>query len=477
MRILLTGATGFIGSRILAALQLRGHEVWCAGRHPPPHSIGWMAIDFRRAVQPAQWRPLLAGVDVVINAVGIFRETGDQRFGTLHDEAPRALFSACVEAGVQRVVQLSALGVEQRITAYQRSKHAADAFLRALPIDGVVVQPSLVFGAEGDSAARLLTLAAMPLLLLPDGGRQRVQPVHVDDVVEAICRLVEAPPAAAAGGRSVPLVGPEAITLHDYLQQLRFAVGLPPAAALPLPAPLVDLAARLGARRGGLLDPEALAMLRHGSTGPSTAITLLLGYAPREAADFLLGEPLAALRSQARMGWLLPLLRITLGLVWIVSGLLSLGLFPREAGHELLGRFGIAPTFRPLLLDAVAMVQLLLGLLTLWPPLRARWRCRLWAAQAGLVGLAGLFVALVASQRPEFGWHAFGPLLKNLPMLGLLLLLYLQDRDLASPPWPLGGISDADHAGPVTDWRRADELFSEPPPAGARVARPLPESP
>ena len=468
MRILLTGATGFIGSRILAALQLRGHEVWCAGRHPPPHSIGWMAIDYRRALQPAQWRPLLEGVDVVINAVGIFRESGDQRFGTLHDEAPRALFGACVEAGVQRVVQLSALGVEQRITAYQRSKHAADAFLRTLPIDGVVVQPSLVFGAEGESATRLLALAAMPLLLLPDGGRQRVQPVHVDDVVEAICRLVEAPLATAAGGRSVPLVGPEAITLHDYLQQLRFAVGLPPAAALPLPAPLVDLAARLGARRGGLLDPEALTLLRHGSTAASTAITLLLGHAPREAADFLLGEPLAALRSQARLGWLLPLLRITLGLVWIISGLLSLGLFPREASYELLGRFGVAPTFRPLLLDAVTVGQLLLGALTLWPPLRARWRCRLWAAQAGLLGLS---MVLVASQLPEFWLHPFGPLLKNLPMLALLLLLYLQDRDLASPPWPLGGISDADRAGPVTDWRRADELFSESP-KGAPVARP-----
>lgn len=469
MRILLTGATGFIGSRILATLQLRGHEVWCAGRRPPVHSVGWMAIDFRRALQPVQWRPLLVGVDVVINAVGIFRESGDQRFAQLHDEAPRALFSACVEAGVQRVVQLSALGVEQRITGYQRSKHAADAFLRALPLDGIVVQPSLVFGADGDSAARLLTLAAMPLLPLPGHGRQRVQPVHVDDVVEAICRLVEAPPAARAGGRSVPLVGPEAITLHDYLQQLRFAIGLPPAAALPLPAPLVNLAARLGERRGGLLDRDAVTMLRQGSTGSSTAITLLLGHAPREAADFLLGEPLAALRAQARLGWLLPLLRMTLGLVWIVTGVLSLGVFPREASYELLGRAGVAPSFQPLALDAAAVLDLLLGVLTLWPPLRARWRCRLWAAQAGLMLVS---MAIIASQLPEFWLHPFGPLLKNLPMLAVLLLLYLQDRDLASPPWPLGGMSDADRAGPVTDWRAADELFDDRRP-DARAGQPV----
>jgi hypothetical protein len=285
-----------------------------------------------------------------------------------------------------------------------------------------------------------------------------VQPVHVDDVVEAICRLVEAPLTAPAGGRSVPLVGPEAITLHDYLQQLRFAIGLPPAAALAVPAPLVDIAARVGQRRGGLLDPDAMTMLRQGSTGPSTAIALLLGHAPREAADFLLGEPLAALRAQARLGWLLPLLRITLGLVWIVTGLLSLGLFPREASYELLGRAGIAPSFQPLMLDGAAMLDLLLGVFTLWPPLRARWRCRLWAAQAGLMLV---YMVIIAAQLPEFWLHPFGPLLKNLPMLAVLLLLYLQDRDLASPPWPLGGIGDSDRTGPATDWRRADELFDD----------------
>jgi hypothetical protein len=155
---------------------------------------------------------------------------------------------------------------------------------------------------------------------------------------------------------------------------------------------------------------------------------------------------------------LLPLLRITLGLVWIVTGLLSLGLFPREASYELLGRAGIAPSFQPLMLDGAAMLDLLLGVFTLWPPLRARWRCRLWAAQAALMLV---YMAIIAAQLPEFWLHPFGPLLKNLPMLAVLLLLYLQDRDLASPPWPLGGIGDSDRTGPATDWRRADELFDD----------------
>lgn len=458
MRILLAGATGFIGSRLLATLQLHGHEVWCAGRRPPPLAIGWMAVDYRRVPQVADWRPLLEGMDVVINAVGIFREDDGQTFARLHDEAPRALFSACVEAGVQRVVQLSALGVEQRCTEYQRSKHAADAFLRTLPIDGIVVQPAPVFGADGASAAHLMALAAMPLLLLPDGGRQLLQPVHVDDVVEALCNLVESPPTPGAG-RTVQLVGPHALTLHDYLQLLRQGLGLAPATALPVPAPLVDLAARWGEHHAGLLDRASWTLLRQGHTGSATPITWLLGHAPRDVADFLIGEPVAALRAQARLGWQLPLARCALGLVWIVSVVLSFGARARGAGHALLSQAGIAPVLQPLLLDAAATLGLMLGVLTLWPPRRARWRARLWQAQAALMLLSMVAAGWLLPQ----GWlQPFGPMLTSLPMLALLGMLLVHDRDEDAPPWPLASLRPLAQ-GPLRGTGRDDPGRDDPP--------------
>jgi hypothetical protein len=134
----------------------------------------------------------------------------------------------------------------------------------------------------------------------------------------------------------------------------------------------------------------------------------------------------------------------------------------------MLGQAGIAPAFQPLMLDGAALLDLLLGVLTLWPPLRARWRCRLWAAQAGLMAL---YMGVIAAQLPEYWLHPFGPLLKNLPMLAVLLLLYVHDRDLASPPWPLGGMGDADRTGPATDWHRADELFGSRRDPGERGER------
>src|SRR5439155_26090049 len=94
-------------------------------------------------------------------------------FRALHDEGPRALFAACRESGVTRVVQVSALGADaEAASAFHRSKRAADDFLLSLPLRGVVVQPSLVFGVGGASAELFTRLAALPLVPLPGGGTQ-----------------------------------------------------------------------------------------------------------------------------------------------------------------------------------------------------------------------------------------------------------------------------------------------------------------
>jgi uncharacterized protein YbjT (DUF2867 family) len=192
MHILITGADGFIGSALAQALLARGHRLTLAVRGTqraakqfPGQRV--LAVDFATDHAPATWRPRLDGVDAVVNTVGIFRETGAQTFEAIHVRAPIALFEACIEAGVRRVVQISALGAARDApTAFLRSKHAADTALSALPLSSVVVRPSLVFAPQGTSARLFLQLAALPLVPLPAGGGQCVQPIHRDDLVAAL---------------------------------------------------------------------------------------------------------------------------------------------------------------------------------------------------------------------------------------------------------------------------------------------------
>lgn len=421
MVVLLTGATGFIGWRLVEALVAAGHEVICAVRRADglPSSdtrIRCVEADFTRDLEPAAWLPRLAGVDVVINAVGIFREGGSQTFDLLHVAAPQALFSACVEAGVRRVVQISALGADERASSrYHLSKKAADDFLAKLPLEWIIVQPSLVYGPGGPSARLFTLLASLPCIPLPGRGDQRVQPVHLEDAVQAIVSLAEGRHGVR---RRIALVGPEALLLRDYLGRLREAMGLPRACFLPLPMSLVRLGARLAARLpSSLLDPEALDMLVRGNTADAAHMRSLLGRAPRPVQDFVPRSEARHVRTDALLRWLLPVLRVSIALVWIVTGIVSLGLYPVEESYALLARTGVTGPLAPLLLYGAAVLDLMLGIATL----ALRRRRLLWLVQTALI-LGYTLIITVAL--PEFWLHPYGPVLKNLPMLAAIWLLY-----------------------------------------------------
>jgi len=426
MRIFLTGATGFIGSRLARSLAGAGHEVVGATRAPgivrdPVDGLRYVGADFTARLEPGDWVADLEGVDVVVNAAGIFRPEPRRGFDLMHRRAPCALFAACRQAGVRRIVQISALGADAGArSAYHLSKREGDRCLEATRVRSIIVQPSLVYGPGGASARLFDTLASLPAIPVPGRGNQRIQPIHVDDLVEALARLV----AMADPPARIALVGPRPLALRDFLSQLRAALGIGSRPRfLPVPPFASRLAARLGGRlRGSLLDADALAMLERGNTADARATRRLLGREPLAPSRFVPAPWRAAARSRARLGWLLPVLRAGIGLVWIVSGIVSFGLYPVDASHALLRRAGAPEVLLPLLLYGAAALDLIFGMLTF-----SRWRGRrLWQAQALLI-LA--YTAVISWKLPEFWLHPYGPVLKNLPMLaGLWLLAELEDR-------------------------------------------------
>jgi uncharacterized protein YbjT (DUF2867 family) len=433
MRILLTGASGFIGQHLLHALLAEGHEVVCAVRKPKQSSdprLSFIHADFTNDTDKSVWLARLSGIDAVINTVGIFRESGAQTFDKLHVQTPRALFAACAESHeVHMVVQLSALGAdEQADTAYHLSKKAADDYLASLPVRAAIIQPSLVYGSDGASARVFKALASMPFAVRFGDAPQLVQPIHVDDVVAAIVSLlrrrlyVDQEGAAPRSTQRIALVGPDALPFTDYLAALRTAMGMGRLRVLRLPGGVARLLARAGRwLPGALLDPEALRMLDRGNTDDPGPTLRLLGRPARPISSFVL-DPRAE-RARAKLDWLLPILRISIALVWIATAIVSAFVYPAADSYELLARTGIPQELRPLMLYGASAFDMLLGLGILLLKHR-RW---LWLAQLGLIGF---YTIVIAFRLPEFLVHPYGPLTKNLPMLAAIWLLYqLEDEE------------------------------------------------
>ncbi|HEU5136473.1 MAG TPA: SDR family oxidoreductase [Steroidobacteraceae bacterium] len=416
MRVLIAGASGFIGANLAHACAGAGHEVICGGRQPRECVPGARQLRLDYAV-PAP-RDVLAqalrGVEVVVNAVGILRPRGAQTFEALHARGPAALFAAAQAAGVRRIVQVSALGAEpQALSAYHRSKSEADLTLMALPVDWAIVKPSLVYGPGGASAHLFDTLASLPLIPLPAGGLQRIQPVHIDDVTRVLLRLIESPAELRC---TVQLVGAEPTTLAEFLHSLRAAIGLRPTRALSIPRPLMAAAASLGDHLpGAFLSHETLGMLERGNVGDPTEVTRLLGRPPLPVSAFVNPSCRSLVRREALSGWLTPLLRWSVAFMWLIAGIVSLGPQSGES-LELLRRIGASAAVAPLLLVGAASLDIALGILTLLP----RRIPMLWNAQILLVLL---YTAIISVFLPELWLEPFGPVAKNVPILAMLLLL------------------------------------------------------
>lgn len=413
MNILLCGANGFIGLHLEQALSAAGHHVVRGVR--TPRSCSDVAVDYVHDTAAETWLPRLANIDAVINAVGILREEGESTFNALHRDAPIALFNACVEAGVHHVVQISALGGndDDVLTPYMSSKREADAHLATSPLNWLIVRPSLIIGADGESSKVFRTLASLPVVGLPGKGGQALQPVHIDDVCAAI---VHALTFSSSMQRVINAVGPEPMSYRDMLAHYRRAMGMKEPVWLPIPMALMRLSAKLADRMPQrLLSADTLLMLEQGNTADHEPFRELVGRPLKGVSAWFPSMPPDMLRSDAIWRWMRPLFQLVLAVVWIVTGLLSLGIYPVEDSYALLAQVGLSGALASVALYGAALLDIALGIATLAWPGRGLWRMQLL--------LMGGYTVIISFYLPEFWLHPFGPILKNLPILALLIAL------------------------------------------------------
>ena len=249
MAILLLGATGLIGSAVAARLAREGREVVGVARRLSVETrrvpaARWIALDLRDVAGPGDWLPHLAGIEAVVNCAGTLQDGGPDSTAAVHVRAPIALWRACEEAGVRRVIQVSAMNVDRgAVTAFSRSKSEGDAALEAGGLDWVILRPSVVAGRQAFGGSALFRgLAALPVLpRTPDAGALDI--VQLDDVAETVARLLR---PGAVSRVSLELAGPERLGFDETVAAYRAWLGWEPARLIALPGWMMGAAFRIG---------------------------------------------------------------------------------------------------------------------------------------------------------------------------------------------------------------------------------------
>ncbi len=401
MRILLTGANGFIGRHITAALLGAGHDVVAAVRAVAEvrrafPGVTAIAADMNADTEPEAWVARLAGVDAVINCAGILQGSRRQSIEAVHYLGPKALFDACARCGVRRVVQISAISADDAAgTAYARTKKQADDYLRSLDLDWIVLRPSLVYGEGSHGGTSLLrAMAALPFAIpLVGRGHQVFQPIHMDDLTATVVRCLETP---GLGRVTLAPVGPDTLTAKEILLRLRSWLGLGPVPTLSVPVPLIRALARLGDWiGGGPLNTTALRQLEYGNAAPARPFVEALGIEPRSMAAALAARPSQVQdRWHARLYFVRPLLRWTLGVFWVLSGVIG-SIAPAGAVLAHAAALGLSGAAVAWAVGAGSLLDVAIGI-----GLLRRYRPGLMAAVQVLVVL-GYTLALVITGGPR----------------------------------------------------------------------------
>lgn len=244
--ILLTGATGSIGSRLLPRLLEGGHQVRCLVREPRrlgDHRVDVQITmgDLRELSDPYMLRQAMRGVDTVIHLAASIRDQPPHPVEELNGLATVRLVQAAERAGVERFVYFSALNASatQR-TRFFRAKWLGEEAVRSSPLETVIFRPSIVYDHSDPWVRLLRRFSFLPAIPVSGTGRAAYQPVWARDVAEAVTTAL----AERADHREFDLAGPEVLTYNEMSELVGRLSGRPrPLIHVPLPLVWLGLSA------------------------------------------------------------------------------------------------------------------------------------------------------------------------------------------------------------------------------------------
>jgi len=266
MKVLVTGGTGFVGPHVVRAIAERGHDLKLLVRDstrsrelPGQPVVGEMTntVSLQHAVE---------GVEAVVQLVAI-RQGKEEQFRRVMEQGTRDLVSAAKDAGVRRIVLMSALGTSEEtkdLVPYYHAKWEMEQAVKGSGVDHVIFRPSFVFGRDGGILPTFRKLAKLtPATPIIGSGEQRIQPIWVDDVALYFAEALDKPETT---NRTFDLGGPDIVSWNDFWQRLRTTLGIRRRPRLHVPIGLMRVNAVVTERLPGNipLTRDLLKMLEHG---------------------------------------------------------------------------------------------------------------------------------------------------------------------------------------------------------------------
>ena len=418
MRVLLLGAGGFIGRHILADLIGHGHDVVAIARSARGlaeafPNVRIIEMDLAGPMGAVDWTAMLSGIDIVVNAAGVLR---GKDMWPVHVDMPRTLYAAAKGAGVKRVVLISAISARTDVaTDYARAKLEGEEALRGAGIGWTILRPSLVYGDGSYGGTSLMRgIASLPWCLpVPGNGDFAFTPIHARDLAKAVRLCCE---EDRFGMQVLEPVGPVTLDLKTMLGRYRSWLGFGQARFLSIPLPLMRLMGRVGDIMGdGPIATNSLVQMVAGNAGDSESFAAAIGFQPRSLEAAMASRPAQVQdRWHARLFFLAPAIRAVLVLLWLASALLGLMQADIQT-KQLVTALGLPDFWADPLRIGSSLLDLLIAALVLFDRSARR------STQAQLLVVLGYSI-VIGIALPALWLDPLGPLLKNLPILALILV-------------------------------------------------------